>query len=518
MNIKGLTEKEAKFIQNELRDINLIKKMDEIIKKEIVLKKEDITDKEKEYLIKDEDKNKNNLTTTQKEEELFKINMLSIMNLKDYDYINKNDYFNGSLKERFNKIYIFNRNFNNLKLYIKNNYTNVKKEDFIPIYKLFLINYKISDEVFDTNKILLDEQKDKEFEIYNKYKTVYLQIFNYYNVEISNYNKMITEVLVRYNRDKEKKELLKFNEGAKKTIDDDLEQLQNEQQLIDKVYNENEKYNNPEELEDLYDDEEFYRTFELFKIDNKNQLDTIYEDLEILVEKYEVERGRERQKFEDERKKQQQKTEAEALKKQQLEDEKKKKSDEEAIKKQQQLDEQKKKSEEEAEKNRLKSEELKMVEKTAPIISDKGKPDNNPDTDIDESKSTTAGGENYNLINFKEEVENITEVIKKENLETKEKYFENTQLNETYLLFRQFYDSDKINETQKDKLIKTYTSIFNVNQTIKNNDANKVKDLLEAYLSKNNIKIEGTQYKKKLENLLKLSIVERSKSLQKQNN
>ena len=167
MNIRGLTAKEAKFIQNELRDINLIKKMDEIIKKEIIIKKEDITDKEKEYLIKDEDKNKNNLTTTQKEEDQFKINMLSIMNLKDYDYINKNDYFNGSLKERFNRIYTFNRNFNNLKLYIKNNYTNVKKEDFIPIFKLFLINYKISDEAFDTNKILLDEKKDKEFEIYN---------------------------------------------------------------------------------------------------------------------------------------------------------------------------------------------------------------------------------------------------------------------------------------------------------------------------------------------------------------
>ena len=265
MNIKGLTLKDINFLKKELKDIELIKKMDKIINKEIIKKNTIITEIEKDYLIKNEEKKLSNITTTQKEEEQFKINMLDIMGLNQYIYINNNEYFNISNNERFNKIYVFNRNFINFKLFIKNNYNKINKEDFIAIYKLFLINYKISDDMFDTSKILLEEKKDREYNIYNNYKKIYIRIINKLMFEKEELLNKFTQLKIIYNKDNEKKELSEIYNNIEKIINEQLILIQKEQLLIDEIFNKKENYNNDNELQKLYDKENIYKNYELFE-------------------------------------------------------------------------------------------------------------------------------------------------------------------------------------------------------------------------------------------------------------
>ena len=314
MTFKGLTKKELKFIQNELKDIELIKKMDELINKQIIKKKDNITVIEKEYLINNEDKKLSNLTTYEKENEKFKNNMLLIMDLKDYEYINNNIYFNGDYKERFNKLYVFNLNFNNLRLYIKNNYINVKKEDFIPIYKLFLINYKIADNLFNTDKLLEDEEKNilideekkkKELEedekkkieedekdeivkVYNKYKSLYINIINNFNLELLKYNKLYTETINKYNIDSQKKKLISYNNSVQKNFNNMLKKIELEKNLIDNIYNDK-KYKNKNELINLYNKEKLLKDLDEFNNILRSFLKDIYDVRQQLIDEFEKE-------------------------------------------------------------------------------------------------------------------------------------------------------------------------------------------------------------------------------------
>ena len=143
MNKKYLTSKELKYIKKTLKDIKITKKLDDIISKEVILKKQDISEDLRDLLISDVNMKTVNLSNDELVNNEFKNKLLLIMNLNDYNKINNNNYFNIDNKK------IFVLNFDRFKLFIKNNYIKIKIEDFMSIYKLFLKTY------------ILNKNKDK---------------------------------------------------------------------------------------------------------------------------------------------------------------------------------------------------------------------------------------------------------------------------------------------------------------------------------------------------------------------
>ena len=117
---KYLTKNELNYINRLLEDAKISKRIDDVIKKEIVNKKVELKPEMKEYLIKNIDDIKKEENLKVDIDDTFKKNMLSIMTVNDYNSIKDNEYF-----DTFNKN-IININFERIKNYIKKNYINLK--------------------------------------------------------------------------------------------------------------------------------------------------------------------------------------------------------------------------------------------------------------------------------------------------------------------------------------------------------------------------------------------------------
>lgn len=131
MNKKYLNKNEQKYFDNLLKDINILKKIDDINETLKINKKEEVRPEIKELLIKQiDDKNKDK-TKLVNIDETFKDNLLSIMTLEDFNNIKYDEYFT-----TFNKN-IININFERFKKYLKDKYIKINIDELIPIMKLF---------------------------------------------------------------------------------------------------------------------------------------------------------------------------------------------------------------------------------------------------------------------------------------------------------------------------------------------------------------------------------------------
>ena len=299
-----LTEKEYRFIQNELKDIQFIKKMDEIIKKELINKNEYTNPEEKVLLIKDEDNKKENKINLSTEEELFKKNIIEISDLKKYEYINILDYFKGDLNNQFNKKYTFNRNYKNFKLFISNNYETIRKEDFLTIYKLFLQNYKINEDMFKTDIFLEKEKINTDLNEKNKLANIYLIKIKEEISKLINGKNFINEKYIDYikfyNIDKEKKGINNFYNVFKNNSDILLTELEKRRNLWDNFYDNNKDVS----LIDYKDEIEKENSYEKDYDQNVQKfLDNSYNTLTQLIDQFNLLRGddnlREKEKIKD---------------------------------------------------------------------------------------------------------------------------------------------------------------------------------------------------------------------------
>jgi hypothetical protein len=245
---KYLTKNELNYINRLLEDAKISKRIDDVIKKEIVNKKVELKPEMKEYLIKNIDDIKKEENLKVDIDDTFKKNMLSIMTVNDYNSIKDNEYF-----DTFNKN-IININFERIKNYIKKNYINLKIDEFIPIVKQIISKKELSktdnlkeridnsydnlDKIISNYEIYLKTQKEQIIELYNDDNSLLKT-----NDEKTDLNNLVNEIIREIDKDEKKiSTLFTMAESYYKNIYSEAEpgRLLNE---LENIYNKMIKYN-----------------------------------------------------------------------------------------------------------------------------------------------------------------------------------------------------------------------------------------------------------------------------------
>ena len=256
MNTKFLNKNELKYYKDLLKDIKIIKKVDNEIEKQKIIKNDEITIEEKEFLIKNIDERNKKSNQIENIDDDFKKNMLDIMTLADYNNIKNDDFFN-----TYNKNLI-NINFERIKNYIKTKYITLNIEEFIPIVNYILDKKDLIKTDNLKIKIFLEEKKindeiTKKIKFFEIIKSELKKVYNE-DINLKNY------------KDYEKEEFLKLYNKYDNKNDDKIEKINNLKNLFNDI-----KYNN-EEIDNIGENIEDLKKLYI-KINNLEMIDYVNE-------------------------------------------------------------------------------------------------------------------------------------------------------------------------------------------------------------------------------------------------
>ena len=219
MNTKFLNKNELKYYKDLLKDIKIIKKVDNELEKQKIKNNDEITIEDKEFLIKNIDERNKKVNKIENIDDDFKKNMLDIMTLADYNNIKNDDFFN-----TYNKNLI-NINFERIKNYIKTKYITLNIEEFIPIVNYILEKKDLIKTDNLKNKIILEEKK-----IINEIT----KIIKFFEIKKSELKKVYNEDINKsYYKDYVKKEFLKLYNKYDNKNDEKIEKINNLKNLVD---------------------------------------------------------------------------------------------------------------------------------------------------------------------------------------------------------------------------------------------------------------------------------------------